>query len=69
MQFKLLEKCENCVERKWHIKKKIWYFFHVINVLEKVVLKMKLLRLHHDNFFANHLKIKKTYALMQRKLY
>ena len=50
-------------------KKKLLYFFHVIYVLEKVALKMKLLRLHYDDFLANHFKIKKTRVLMQKKFY
>ena len=69
LQLQSSQKRNNCVERKWHMKKKLLYFFHIIYVLEKVALKIKLLRLHHDNFFANHFKIKKTHVLMQRKFY
>ena len=50
-------------------KKKLLYFFHVIYVFEKVALKTKLLRLHHDDFLASHFKIKKTRVLMQKKFY
>ena len=45
------------------------YFFHVIYVFEKIALKAKLLRLHHDDFFASHFKFKKICVLMQRKFY
>ena len=51
------------------MKKKLLYFFHVIYIFEKVVLKTKLLRLHHDDSLANHFKIKKIHVLMQRKFY
>ena len=68
-QLKMLKKQQNCVERSWHLKKKLLYFFHVIYVFEKIVLKTKLLRLHHDDFLASHFKFKKTYVLMQRKFY
>ena len=47
-------------------KKKLLYFFHVIYIFEKVALKTKLLRLHHDDFLTNHFKIKKTRVLMQK---
>ena len=50
-------------------EKKLLYFFHVIYVFEKIALKTKLLRLHHDDFFANHFKIKKICVLMQKKFY
>ena len=51
------------------MKKKLLYFFHVIYVFKKVALKTKLLRLHHDDFFANHFEIKKIRVLMQKKFY
>ena len=65
----LSQKRNDCVERKWHVKKKLLYFFHVIYVFEKITLKTKLLRLYHDDFFASHFKIKKTRILMQKKFY
>ena len=68
-QLQSSQKRNNCVERKWHVKKRLLYFFHVIYILEKVVLKMRLLRLYHDDSFANHFKIKKIRVLMQRKFY
>ena len=50
-------------------KKKLLYFFHVIYILEKVILKTKLMRLHHDNFLANHFKIiKNSYFNIQKIL-
>ena len=45
------------------------YFFHVIYVFEKIALKTKLLRLHYDDFLANHFEFKKICVLMQRKFY
>ena len=68
-QLKASKKWQNCVERNWHLKKKLLYFFHVIYVFKKIALKTKLLRLHHDNFLANHFKFKKIRVLMQRKFY
>ena len=68
-QLQLLQKRNDCVERKWHVKKKLLYFFHVIYVLEKIALKAKLLCLHHDDSLASHFKIKKTRVLMQKKFY
>ena len=68
-QLKSLKKRESCIERKWHMKKELLYFFHVIYVSEKVALKTKLLYIHYDNFLANHFKIKKIHVLMQRKFY
>ena len=41
-------------------KKRLLYFFHVIYVFEKIALKMKLLRLYHNDFLANHFKFKKN---------
>ena len=66
-QLQSSQKRNDCVERKWHVKKKLLYFFHVIYVLKKVALKTKLLRLHHNNFLANHFEIKKIRVLMQKK--
>ena len=63
-QLKALKKRQSCVERDWHLKKKLLYFFHVIFVFEKVALKAKLLRLHHDDFLASHFEFKKTRVLM-----
>ena len=68
-QLQLSQKRNDCVKREWHVKKKLLYFFHVIYVFEKVALKTKLLRLHHDDFLASHFKVKKTRVLMQRKFY
>ena len=68
-QLKVLKKRRNCVERNWHLKKKLLYFFYVIYVFEEIALKTKLLRLHHDDFLANHFKIKKIRVLMHRKFY
>ena len=68
-QLQSLQKRNDCVERRWHVKKKLLYFFHVIYIFEKVALKTKLLRLHHDNFLASHFKIKKIRILMQKKFY
>ena len=68
-QLQSSQKRNDCVERKWHVKKKLLYFFHVIYVFEKIALKTKLLRLHHDDFLANYFKIKKIRVLMQRKFY
>ena len=68
-QLKMSKKWQNCVERDWHLKKKLLYFFHVIYIFEKIALKTKLLRLHHDNSFANHFEFKKIHILMQKKFY
>ena len=68
-QLKTSKKQQNCVERNWHLKKKLLYFFHVIYVFEKIALKTKLLRLHYDDSFANHFEFKKIRVLMQRKFY
>ena len=50
------------------MKKKLLYFFHVIYIFEKIALKMKLLRLHYDDFLASYFEIKKTRVLMQKKV-
>ena len=68
-QLKAPKKRQSCVEQNWHLKKKLLYFFHVIYIFEKIALKAKLLRLHHDDSFANHFEFKKTCILMQRKFY
>ena len=68
-QLQLSQKRNDCVKQKWHMKKRLLYFFHVIYVFKKVALKTKLLRLHHDDLLANHFKIKKTRVLMQKKFY
>ena len=68
-QLKTSMKRQNYVERNWHLKKKLLYFFYVIYIFKKIILKTKLLCLHHDDFFANHFKFKKTRVLMQKKFY
>ena len=68
-QLYLSQKRNDCVKRKYYVKKRLLYFFHVIYVFEKVALKTKLLRFYHDNFFANYFEIKKTSVLMQKIFY
>ena len=68
----VIKSVNEATELRWTkltFKKKLLYFFHVIYVFEKIALKAKLLRLHHDDFLANHFKFKKTHVLMQRKFY
>ena len=45
------------------------YYFHAIYVLDKMIMKAKVLRLHHDNSLIKHFEIKKTRSLLQKKFY
>ena len=59
-----VEKMTELRRTRLTFKKKLLYFFHVIYVFEKITLKTELLRLHHDDFLANHFKFKKIRVLM-----
>ena len=59
-----VEKTTKLRRAKLTFKKKIIIFFSRHLYIKKVILKAKLLRLHHDDSFANHFKFKKIRILM-----
>ena len=59
-----IKKTTKLRQAKLTFKKKLLYFFYVIYIFEKIALKAKLLRLHHNNFLANYFEFKKIRVLM-----
>jgi len=51
------------------IYKKIVFFFYVILILDKILLKSELLRLHYNNALIKYFKIKKIYIFISKKFY
>ncbi len=45
------------------------FFFYVVLIFDKTLLKNKLLRLHYNNVLIKYFKIKKTYTLISKKFY
>ena len=68
-QLKSQNQRDACATREWSFQYNLLYYFHVIYVLDEMIMKAKILRLHHDDSLTKHFKIKKTRSLLQRKFY
>ena len=55
--------------REWFLQYNLLYYFHIIYIFDKTIMKMKILCIHHDDSLIKHFEVKKTRLLLQRKLY
>ena len=68
-QLKSQNQRDACAIREWFLQHNLLYYFHAIYVLDKTIMKAKMLPLHHNDSLTKHFKIKKTRSLLQRKFY
>ena len=68
-QLKSQNQRDACAIREWSFQHNLLYYFHAIYIFDKTIIKMKILRLHHNNLLTKYFKIKKTCSLLQRKFY
>ena len=68
-QLKSQDQRDACAISKWFFQHNLLYYFHTIYVFDKMIMKAKMLRLHHNDFLTKHFEIKKIYSLLQRKFY
>ena len=68
-QLKSQDQRDACAIREWFFQHNLLHYFHVIYVFDETIIKVEMLRLHHDDSLTKHFKIKKTRSLLQRKFY
>ena len=68
-QLKSQNQRDACATREWFLQHNLLYYFHAIYIFDEVIMKTKMLRLHHDDSLTKHFEIKKTCSLLQKKFY
>ena len=68
-QLKSQDQRDAYATREWFLQHNLLYYFHVIYVSDEMIIKAKMLRLHHDDSLIKHFEIKKTRSLLQKKFY
>ena len=63
-QLKSQNQRDACAIREWFFQHNLLYYFYVIYIFDEMIIKAKMLRLHHDDLLTKYFEIKKTRSLL-----
>ena len=58
-----------CMIYEWSLQYNELYYFYVIYIFDKTIIKTKILYIYHNASLIKNFEIKKTRSLLQKKLY